>query len=131
MLPQAHVQADGRAIPAGPQHIEDNGILGAGPDGIPLLTLIGAASVLCVPLPDGEQAYGVLTLARQPGNGCFGLADVGLVEEIAEQLALAMSVRLGAHGPHPGPGGGRRLLRRPPDPGGLGRGDRRCLRQRR
>ena len=74
-------------------HAEDNGILGAGPDGVPLLALIGAASVLCVPLSDGEQTYGALTLARHPSHGFFGLADVGLVEEIAEQLALALSVR--------------------------------------
>jgi serine phosphatase RsbU (regulator of sigma subunit)/PAS domain-containing protein len=74
-------------------HAEDNGILGAGQDGVPLLALIGAASVLCVPLSDGEQTYGVLTLARHPSHGYFGLADVGLVQEIAEQLALALSVR--------------------------------------
>jgi serine phosphatase RsbU (regulator of sigma subunit) len=74
-------------------HAEDNGILGAGRDGVPLLALIGASSVLCVPLSDGEQMYGALTLARHPSHGFFGLADVGLVEEIAEQLALALSVR--------------------------------------
>ena len=74
-------------------HAEDNGILGAAPDGVPLLALLGASSVLCVPLSDGEQTQGVLTLARDPARGYFSLADVGLVEEIAEQLALAMSVR--------------------------------------
>ena len=74
-------------------HAEDNDILGAGPGGVPLLALLGAGSVLCVPLADGEQTYGVLTLARDPSRGYFSLADVGLVEEIAEQLALAMSVR--------------------------------------
>ena len=74
-------------------HAEDNDVLGAGPDGVPLLALLGASSVLCVPLSDGEQTHGVLTLARDPSRGYFSLADVGLVEEIAEQLALAMSVR--------------------------------------
>ncbi len=74
-------------------HAEDNGILGAAPDGVPLLALLGASSVLCVPLSDGEQTQGVLTLARDPARGYFSLADVGLVEEIAEQMALAMSVR--------------------------------------
>ena len=74
-------------------HAEDHDILGAGPDGVPLLALLGASSVLCVPLSDGEQTHGVLTLARDPSRGYFSLADVGLVEEIAEQLALAMSVR--------------------------------------
>ena len=74
-------------------HAEDNDLLGAGPDGVPLLALLDAGSLLCVPLSDGEQTHGVLTLARDPSRGYFSLADVGLVEEIAEQLALAMSVR--------------------------------------
>ncbi|MGA3152684.1 MAG: SpoIIE family protein phosphatase [Streptosporangiaceae bacterium] len=74
-------------------HVEDDGILGAGPDGVPLLALFGAASVLSVPLSDGNRTHGVLTLARQASDGHFDLADVGLVEEIAEQVALAISVR--------------------------------------
>jgi serine phosphatase RsbU (regulator of sigma subunit)/PAS domain-containing protein len=74
-------------------HAEDQDLLGAGPGGVPLLALLDASSVLCVPLADGEQTHGVLTLARDPARGYFSLSDVGLVEEIAEQLALAMSVR--------------------------------------
>ena len=74
-------------------HAEDNDILGAGPGGVPLLALLGSSSVLSVPLADSEQTHGVLTLARDPARGYFSLADVGLVEEIAEQLALAMTVR--------------------------------------
>ena len=74
-------------------HAEDNGILGTAPDGVPLLALLGTGSLLSVPLSDGEQTHGVLTLARVPARGYFSLADVGLVEEIAEQLALAMSMR--------------------------------------
>jgi serine phosphatase RsbU (regulator of sigma subunit) len=60
---------------------------------MPLLALLGTGSVLSVPVADSEQTHGVLTLARDPARGYFSLADVGLVEEIAEQLALAMSVR--------------------------------------
>jgi len=71
-------------------HAEDPGILGDGPDGVPLLLRLGATSVLCVPLSDGERTYGALTLVRLAGHGHFGLADVGLVEELAEQLALAI-----------------------------------------
>jgi phosphoserine phosphatase RsbU/P len=71
-------------------HAEDPGILGDGPDGTPLLMQLRAASVLCVPLSDGDRSYGVLTLARPAGHGHFGMADVGLVEELGEQLALAM-----------------------------------------
>ena len=71
-------------------HAEDLGALGDGPDGVPLLMALGASSVLCVPLSDGEHSYGVLTLAGQAGQGRFGMADVGLVEELGEQLALAI-----------------------------------------
>ena len=71
-------------------HAEDPGILGTGPSGVPLLMQLGATSVLCVPLSDGEHGYGALTLARPAGYGHFGLADIGLVEELGEQLALTM-----------------------------------------
>lgn len=73
-------------------HAEDPGALGDGADGIPLLMQLGASSVLSVPLTDGEHAYGVLTLARWPGHPHFEMADVGLVEELGEQLALAIRV---------------------------------------
>ena len=73
-------------------HAEDPGVLGDGPDGVPLLMLLGATSVLSVPLSDGEHDYGVLTLARWAGHPHFEIADVGLVEELAEQLALAIRV---------------------------------------
>jgi serine phosphatase RsbU (regulator of sigma subunit)/PAS domain-containing protein len=73
-------------------HAEDLGALGDGPDGIPLLMLLGATSVLSVPLSDGEHSYGVLTLARWAGHPHFEIADVGLVEELGEQLALAIRV---------------------------------------
>jgi serine phosphatase RsbU (regulator of sigma subunit)/PAS domain-containing protein len=74
-------------------HAEDPGILGpgsAGPGGAPLLMQLGAASLLCVPVAYGEYRYGALTLARSARHGHFGMADVGLVEELGEQLALAM-----------------------------------------
>jgi serine phosphatase RsbU (regulator of sigma subunit)/PAS domain-containing protein len=71
-------------------HAEDLSALGDGPDGVPLLMAFGVSSVLCVPLSDGEHSYGVLTLAGQAGQGRFGMADAGLVEELGEQLALAI-----------------------------------------
>jgi len=71
-------------------HAEDPGLLGDGPDGVPLLMRLGATSVLCVPLSDGERSYGALTLARLAGHPPFGMADAGLVEELGEQLALAI-----------------------------------------
>jgi serine phosphatase RsbU (regulator of sigma subunit)/PAS domain-containing protein len=71
-------------------HAEDEGLLGDGPHGMPLLLQLGATSVLCVPLSDGGRSYGALTLARVPGRGPFTMSDAGLVEELGEQLALAM-----------------------------------------
>jgi serine phosphatase RsbU (regulator of sigma subunit)/PAS domain-containing protein len=73
-------------------HAEDLAILGTGPDGAPLLMQLGATSLLSVPLTDGEQSYGVLTLARQASERHFEIADLGLVEELGEQLALAIRV---------------------------------------
>jgi serine phosphatase RsbU (regulator of sigma subunit)/PAS domain-containing protein len=71
-------------------HAEDPGLLGEDNDGVPLLMRLGATSVLCVPLSDGERSYGALTMARLSGHGPFGMGDVGLVEELGEQLALAI-----------------------------------------
>ena len=73
-------------------HAGDLGILGTGPDGVPLLMQLGATSLLSVPLTDGEQSYGVLTLARRGDERHFEIADLGLVEELGEQLALAIRV---------------------------------------
>jgi serine phosphatase RsbU (regulator of sigma subunit) len=73
-------------------HAEDAEVLGPGPGDIPLLMLLGTTSVLSVPITDGESRYGVLTLARQAGQRHFEIADLGLVEELGEQLALAIRV---------------------------------------
>ena len=73
-------------------HAGDLGILGTSPDGVPLLMQLGATSLLSVPLTDGEHSYGVLTLARRADERHFEIADLGLVEELGEQLALAIRV---------------------------------------
>jgi PAS domain-containing protein len=74
-------------------HAEDPDVLGTGPGGpggAPLLMQLGATSLLCVPVAHGDHRYGVLTLARAARHGHFGMADVGLVEDLGEQLALAI-----------------------------------------
>ena len=71
-------------------HVEDTGILGAGVDGEPLLTVLNATSLLSVPLSDGQTGYGVLTLVRRPQRGRFTVAELGLVQAIGEQMALAI-----------------------------------------
>jgi PAS domain-containing protein len=73
-------------------HAEDPGSLGPGPDGVPLLMVLRAGSVLCVPIAVGDQFYGVLTLARRSEAGPFALGDVGLAEELGEQLGIALGV---------------------------------------
>ena len=73
-------------------HAEDAGILGSSLDGEPLLNKLDATSVLSVPLADGETRYGVLTLVRRAGDGHFKVADLALVTELGEQMALAIRV---------------------------------------
>jgi serine phosphatase RsbU (regulator of sigma subunit)/PAS domain-containing protein len=88
-LPQ-QVHDSGQAVLIA--HAEDAGILGPGPGDIPLLMLLGSTSVLSVPITDGDSRYGVLTLAKRGGVGHFEIADLGLVSELGEQLALAIRV---------------------------------------
>lgn len=73
-------------------HAEDAGILGEGPGSVPVLMLLGATSVLSVPLADRERSYGALTLARHAEEGHFEMADLGLMEELGEHLALAIKM---------------------------------------
>ncbi len=73
-------------------HAEDTGALGAVPDGTPLLIAIGATSLLSVPITDGDVNYGALTLARGSCEGRFGLADLGLAEELGRHLGVAIRV---------------------------------------
>ena len=73
-------------------HPDEQAVLGTGPDGTPLLMALGAASLICVPVIDGTTCYGALTLARQAGNGYFGVADLGLAEDLGKHLAIAIRV---------------------------------------
>ena len=71
---------------------DDTSLLGAGPDGVPLLMKLGAASILSVPIADAERGYGVVTLCRRASEGQFRIADLGLAEELGTQLAVAIRV---------------------------------------
>jgi serine phosphatase RsbU (regulator of sigma subunit)/PAS domain-containing protein len=73
-------------------HTDDAGILGAIPDGTPVLMLIGATSLLSVPITDGVTSYGALTLARTAGDGRFEIADLGLAEQLGQHLGVAIRV---------------------------------------
>ena len=73
-------------------HAEDPDVLGASLDGEPLLSKLDATSVLSVPLTDAENRYGVLTLVRRASDGHFKVADLALLTELGEQMALAIRV---------------------------------------
>jgi PAS domain S-box-containing protein len=73
-------------------YVDDTQVLGADPGGTPLLTQLGATSMLTVPISDGTTGYGSLTLARQPTQERFGIADLGLAEELGEHLGVAIRV---------------------------------------
>jgi serine phosphatase RsbU (regulator of sigma subunit)/PAS domain-containing protein len=78
--------------PALVAHAEDAAALGTDVDGEPLLTRLDGTSLLSVPLTDGEIRYGVLTLARRASDGHFKVADLALVQELGEQMGLAIRV---------------------------------------
>jgi PAS domain S-box-containing protein len=73
-------------------HPDDPAALGRGPDGTPLLMMLGAASIISVPISDGTTGYGALTLTRLADKGPFGVADLGLAEELGRHLAIAIRV---------------------------------------
>jgi serine phosphatase RsbU (regulator of sigma subunit)/PAS domain-containing protein len=73
-------------------HADDMGMLGTGPGGTPLLMLLGATSLICVPISDGTTSYGTLTLARLVGEGHFEVADLALAQELGHHLAIAVRV---------------------------------------
>jgi PAS domain S-box-containing protein len=73
-------------------HAEDPGVIGVSMDGELLLSKLDASSVLSVPLADADNRYGVLTLVRRSADGHFKVADLALMEELGEQMALAIRV---------------------------------------
>jgi serine phosphatase RsbU (regulator of sigma subunit) len=72
--------------------VDDPALLGVTADGMPLLMRLGVTSVLSVPITDGTEGYGTLTLARLPADGRFEIADLALVEEIGQHLGVAVRV---------------------------------------
>jgi serine phosphatase RsbU (regulator of sigma subunit)/PAS domain-containing protein len=73
-------------------HAENPGLLGADPDGRQVLMMLGATSLLCVPIADEVASYGTLTLARTAAAGHFGVADLALAQDLGGHLAIAMRV---------------------------------------
>ncbi|WP_026119805.1 PAS domain-containing protein [Nocardiopsis ganjiahuensis] len=73
--------------------IEDETVLGHTGAGAPLLSVLGAGSLLSVPLRGSRGVRGALTLIRRSNRGSFRLADLGLIEEIGEHIGLALPPR--------------------------------------
>jgi serine phosphatase RsbU (regulator of sigma subunit)/PAS domain-containing protein len=85
---QAHATGQSALVPL----VDDPGALGAAPDGTPLVMLLGATSLVVVPITDGTTGYGTLTLARRAEQGRFEVADLALAEDLGGHLAAAMRV---------------------------------------
>jgi serine phosphatase RsbU (regulator of sigma subunit) len=73
-------------------HADDAKVLGTAPDGTPLVMMLGATSLICVPISDGATGYGTLTLARRADAPHFAVADLALAEELGEHLAISIRV---------------------------------------
>jgi len=86
----ALVHAQGKSVLLA--HLDDPAALGSGADGTPLIMLLGATSLICVPVSDGASSFGTLTLTRLADKGPFGVADLGLAEELGRHLAIAIRV---------------------------------------
>ncbi|MBG0829702.1 SpoIIE family protein phosphatase [Planomonospora sp. ID67723] len=87
----AHVLSGGSGVVH--EMLEEETLLGGVPDGPPLLRVMGAASVLCVPIQGEDGPAGSLTLLRSRDREPFTLADLGLMEEIGVHLGLALRAR--------------------------------------
>ncbi|MEU4534253.1 SpoIIE family protein phosphatase [Streptosporangium sp. NPDC023825] len=87
----AHVLTGGSGVVH--EMLEDEGLLGDVPGGPPLLRVMGAASVLIVPIGGEEGVLGSLTLVRLRDREPFSLADLGLMEEVGVHLGLALRAR--------------------------------------
>ncbi|HEY0934140.1 MAG TPA: SpoIIE family protein phosphatase [Trebonia sp.] len=86
----AQVHSSGKSVLLA--HPDDPAALGRGPDGTPLLLTLGATSLISVPITDGTLGYGALTFAQPADKGPFGVADLGLAEELGRHLGIAVRV---------------------------------------
>ncbi|TDD95461.1 SpoIIE family protein phosphatase [Actinomadura rubrisoli] len=71
-------------------HVENLDVLGVCPDGQPVCSKIGATSVLCVPVEDGDRCIGTISLAASGEYGPFDLMDLGVVQRLGRYLALVI-----------------------------------------
>ena len=74
-------------------HIDDEMALGPDADGTPLLAVLGAGSLLAVPMGDESPPAGVLTLIQHASAGQLGIADAALAADIGGLLGRAIMAR--------------------------------------
>jgi serine phosphatase RsbU (regulator of sigma subunit) len=74
-------------------HPDDEAALGITAAGEPVLLLLGGACLLSTPISADGTCYGTVTLVRSADAGTFELADAGLAQEAAEQLARTIAVQ--------------------------------------
>lgn len=78
-------------------HVSDDLAIGTTPDGLPMLTVLDATSLVSVPMTDGVAQHGVVTLLRRADDGQFDISDAALAEEIGALLGRAISARRTLH----------------------------------
>ncbi|KAB2342125.1 SpoIIE family protein phosphatase [Actinomadura rudentiformis] len=71
-------------------HVEDLDLLGVCADGQPACVKMGATSVLCVPVEDGDRCIGTITLASRGEHGPLDLLDLGVAQRLGRLLALVI-----------------------------------------
>jgi serine phosphatase RsbU (regulator of sigma subunit)/PAS domain-containing protein len=71
-------------------HVEDLEILGVTPEGMAVCGLMGATTIISVPIDDGEHSFGTITLTGTGEHGPFDLMDLGVVQRLARYLALVI-----------------------------------------
>ncbi|GAA4152985.1 SpoIIE family protein phosphatase [Actinomadura keratinilytica] len=71
-------------------HVEELDLLGTCEDGQPVCVKIGAGSVLCVPVEDGERCLGAITLAVSGEHGPFDLLDLSVAQRLGRYVALVI-----------------------------------------
>lgn len=71
-------------------HVADLGVLGTLPEGGQVCGAVGATSVLCVPIEDGERCIGTITITGSGEHGPFDLMDLGVVQRLGRYLALVV-----------------------------------------
>lgn len=72
--------------------VEEETLLGSAEE-VPLLSAMGAGSLLSVPIGGDGGVCGVLTLVRLHDRPPFTLADLGVVQEIGRHLGLALNAQ--------------------------------------